>query len=41
MSGELSLQRTDFNIGTGEWSAGDIIGLEVDVRFEVALEPEG
>lgn len=35
MQGELMLQRGDFEIGTGEWVAPDIIGADVRVRFEV------
>jgi polyisoprenoid-binding protein YceI len=37
MRGALTLTRTDFNIGTGEWAVGDVIGLEVDVSFELTL----
>ena len=37
MSGEFVLNRTAFEVGTGEWSTGDSIALEVKVRFEVAL----
>ena len=35
MRGELMLQRGDFEIGTGEWAAADIIGENVRVRFNV------
>ena len=41
MQGALQLQRTDFKIGTGEWAAGNVIGLEVDVRFRLTLKREG
>lgn len=37
MRGELTLRRTDFAIGTGEWADGDVIGLGVKVEFEVTL----
>lgn len=39
MRGEFSLDRTDFDVGTGEWSTGDTIGLEVRLVFDVSLEP--
>ncbi len=38
MRGELVLRRSWFGIGTGEWAATDIIGDDVRVRFDVALE---
>lgn len=38
MQGELVLQRTAFDIGTGEWSASEPIGHDVTVRFSVRLE---
>ncbi len=37
MKGELTLNRLSFGIGTGEWQAGDLIGLEVKVMFDVRL----
>ncbi|MEM6512122.1 MAG: YceI family protein [Pseudomonadota bacterium] len=37
MEGEVTLVRTDFNVGTGEWSTGESIGLDVLVRFTVTL----
>ncbi len=37
MSGELSLNRTDFAIGQGEWATGDQIGLAVRVWFDVRM----
>lgn len=37
MHGEFSLQRTDFGVGSGEWSAGDTIGLDVRLAFDIAL----
>jgi polyisoprenoid-binding protein YceI len=38
MTGRLALERTGFNIGTGEWADGSTIGLEVEVRFNVHLK---
>jgi len=35
MQGELLVKRTNFNIGTGEWSAGNVIGIDVKVKFNV------
>jgi hypothetical protein len=29
--------RTDFHIGEGEWSAGDVVGLDVDVHVDLEL----
>ena len=37
MSGRVDLQRLDFGIGTGEWSSGDQIGLDVVVEFRLTL----
>lgn len=39
MNGELSLNRSDFNIGTGDWAEDDSIGFKVIVHFVVKLEP--
>ena len=41
MAGELTLDRTAFGIGTGEWAAGDPIGLHVKVKFKVTLRKAG
>lgn len=38
MAGEFVLQRTDFDIGSGEWSDGKTIGLSVRLVFNVHLE---
>lgn len=38
MSGELVIDRTRFDVGSGEWASGDTIGTAVRVRFEVDLE---
>ena len=37
MSGELSLNRSDFGIGQGEWATGEQIGLAVRVWFDVRM----
>jgi len=37
LKGETRLMRTDFNVGEGEWKAGDVIGLEVRVVVELRL----
>jgi polyisoprenoid-binding protein YceI len=39
LSGELTLDRGDFVIGAGEWASGELIGLKVQLRFEVILHP--
>lgn len=39
MQGELELRRTDFDVGTGEWSTEESIGLDVRLAFEVPLGP--
>ena len=38
ITGELTLDRSDFAIGTGEWASGDQIGLAVRVWFTVQLD---
>ncbi|HEX7043892.1 MAG TPA: YceI family protein [Burkholderiales bacterium] len=38
MKGEVTLKRTAFGIGTGEWESGDLIGLDVKVLFDVTLQ---
>jgi len=37
LNGEFVLDRLDYSIGTGEWAAGDPIGLEVRLNFSVAM----
>lgn len=37
MTGNLTLNRADFSIGTGEWASGEQIGLPVKVWFEILL----
>jgi polyisoprenoid-binding protein YceI len=41
MTGELSVKRGDFHIGTGEWAPTDIIGANVVVKFSVRLRKDG
>jgi polyisoprenoid-binding protein YceI len=41
MEGELTVQRKDFNIGTGEWVATSVIGPDVKIRFRVRLRKAG
>jgi len=38
MRGEFTLKRTDFDVGTGEWAAGDTIGITTRLVFDVLLE---
>lgn len=38
MKGELIVDRTRFNVGSGEWATGETIGSEVRVRFDLVLE---
>jgi len=45
--GELTIDRTDYGVGTGSWSGGDIVGRQVSIivdimaqRAEVAIEGE-
>lgn len=38
MQGEFMLQRTDFGVGTGEWAAGDTIGITTHLAFDVLLK---
>lgn len=37
LKGQARLNRSDFQVGTGEWSAADVVGLEVQVAFELRL----
>lgn len=41
MQGDLTLKRTDFGIGTGEWASTDAIGADVRVHFVVAFRRAG
>ena len=38
MSGEVFIDRTRFDVGSGEWASGDTIGTQVRVRFNVSLQ---
>ncbi len=38
MHGELVIDRTQFDVGSGEWESGETIGTAVRVRFNVILE---
>ncbi len=38
MRGEFIVQRTGFNVGSGEWATGDPIGIGVKLRFDVPLK---
>lgn len=38
IAGELTLDRSDFGIGIGEWASGEQIGLAVRVSFTVQLD---
>ena len=38
MSGEVVIDRTRFDVGSGEWASGEPIGTAVGVRFRVTLE---
>ena len=37
LRGQLSLRRSDFDVGSGEWANGDSIGLDVSLHFDVRL----
>ncbi len=38
MRGEFVVQRSNFNVGSGEWATGDPIGIGVKLRFDVSLK---
>jgi len=38
MRGELTIDRTRFDVGSGEWATGEPIGTGVRVSFDVTLE---
>jgi len=40
MDGEVTLQRTNFNVGEGEWASGDSIGLDVQVAVDLELQKQ-
>jgi polyisoprenoid-binding protein YceI len=37
MAGELTLDRTEFAVGSGEWASGGTIGIPVRLKFVVQL----
>lgn len=41
MDGELTVGRSDFGIGTGEWARTDVIGADVKLRFKLLLRKAG
>jgi polyisoprenoid-binding protein YceI len=41
MQGGLSMDRTRWEVGTGEWSSGDTVGRQVDVEVDLLLRHEG
>lgn len=41
MEGGFAVKRAAFGIGTGEWSATDVIGADVKVKFRVRLRKSG
>ena len=38
MRGEFVVQRITFNVGTGEWSTNDPIGIDVKLQFNLSLK---
>jgi polyisoprenoid-binding protein YceI len=40
INGAITLSRTDFGIGTGEWEDDSSVGHAVQVSFRVALSPQ-
>ena len=41
MEGELTVKRRDFDIGSGEWAATNVIGPDVKIKFHVRLRKAG
>lgn len=41
MKGGASLKRLAFGLGQGDWASTEWVGDEVDVRFELKLQPVG
>jgi polyisoprenoid-binding protein YceI len=41
MKGGASLRRLAFGLGQGDWASTEWVGDEVDVRFELRLQPVG
>jgi len=38
MRGTFIVQRTGFNVGSGEWATADPIGIDVKLQFDVSLK---
>jgi polyisoprenoid-binding protein YceI len=41
MQGEFVVKRASFGIGTGEWTATDVIGADVTIKFRILLRKGG
>ncbi len=41
MQGGLTMDRTRWQVGTGEWSEGDTVGRRVDVHVDLTLHHQG
>lgn len=41
MQGGLTMDRTRWEVGTGEWSSGDTVGRQVDVEVDLLLKHTG
>jgi polyisoprenoid-binding protein YceI len=41
MQGGLTMDRTRWDVGTGEWSSGDTVGRQVDVHVDLKLRHTG
>ena len=41
MQGGLTMDRTRWEVGTGEWSSGDTVGRQVDVHVDLTLRHTG
>lgn len=35
MSGRLTVDRTDYDLGTGDWASGETVGLEVTITIDL------
>jgi polyisoprenoid-binding protein YceI len=35
MSGRLTVDRTDYDLGTGDWASGETVGLEVTITVDL------
>jgi len=38
MRGEFIVQRSGFNVGSGEWASADPIGIDVKLQFDISLQ---